>query len=76
MSGFFFVRRDFIGGIRIRPRGFKILLDIIAAPGRKRISEIPYSFSPRMSGSSKMSAKTTLDYTSQLACLYTKRVFR
>ncbi len=76
MSGFFFVRRDFIRRVRIRPRGFKMLLDIIAAPGPKRISEVPYAFSPRMSGSSKMSLKTALDYTRQLAYLYTHRLFR
>jgi dolichol-phosphate mannosyltransferase len=76
MSGFFFVRRNFIDGIRIKPRGFKILLDIAASPKPKRISEVPYAFSPRMSGRSKMSLKTMLDYTLQFAYLYTKRIFR
>jgi dolichol-phosphate mannosyltransferase len=76
MSGFFFVRKDLVRDIRVRPRGFKILLDIAASPKPKRISEVPYAFSPRMSGSSKMSLKTILDYVNQLAYLYTQRLFR
>lgn len=75
MSGFFFVRRDFIRGIRIRPRGFKALLGILSSPKPKRISEVPYSSLPRMSGRSKMSLKIMLDYVFQLACLYTQRIF-
>ncbi len=76
MSGFFFVRRNLVEGIRIRPMGFKTLLDIVSSPKPKRISEVPYSYSPRVSGRSKMSAKTALDYLVQLAYLYTQRIFR
>jgi dolichol-phosphate mannosyltransferase len=76
MSGFFFVRKNLIEGMRIRPRGFKILLDIASSPKPKRISEVPYSFFPRTSGSSKMSPKTMLDYVRQLAYLYTQRILR
>jgi len=60
MSGFFMVRRGFLEQVmrRVYGRGFKILLDLIAAShGRARIVEMPYSMRSRLHGESKLSAR-------------------
>src|SRR6185503_17452296 len=53
MSGFFMVRRTFLDQVvrRLYGRGFKILLDLIAAArGRARIEEMPYRMRSRLHG--------------------------
>jgi len=74
MSGFFFIRKDIIKKIKIKPRGFKILLEIISNSYPKRISEIPYTFSPRLYGSSKISTKIIFQYTRQLISTYLQKI--
>src|SRR5258708_25905375 len=57
MSGFFVVRRTFLErGVRnLYARGFKILLDLIAAArGEIRIVELPYRMRSRAYGESKL----------------------
>jgi len=74
MSGFFFIRRDVIEKIKINTKGFKILLDIVSDQDTKRIYEIPYTFSPRLYGSSKISSKIVFQYTRQLVLLYLRKI--
>jgi dolichol-phosphate mannosyltransferase len=65
VSGFFMIRRDALDALapRLSPEGFKILFDIIAtARGGLRIREVPYVFSPRQEGASKLDGKVALDY--------------
>ena len=74
MSGFFFVKRDVLYGMRFRPRGFKILLDILVRSRAERIEEIPYLFKDRRRGTSKLKLKTLVDYALQVFDLYTYRI--
>lgn len=54
MTGFFMIRRSAISLEFLEPRGFKILLEIIARqPRRVRIVEVPFTFADRFAGSSK-----------------------
>lgn len=65
MSGFFMVRRDVIDEMApsLSTQGFKILLDIAATGrGRLRIAELPYVFSARRHGESKLDARVALDF--------------
>ncbi len=65
VSGFFMIRRQVFDTLapRLSPSGFKILFDIIASSrGRLRISEVAYTFSPRLDGRSKLDGKVALDY--------------
>ena len=74
MSGFFFVKRDVLYGMRFRPRGFKILLDILVRSRAERIEDIPYLFKDRRRGTSKLKLKTLVDYALQVFDLYTYRI--
>ena len=65
MSGFFVVRRTYLEKVvrRLYGRGFKILLDLIAAArGTVRIHEMPYRMRSRLHGESKLSARVVAEF--------------
>jgi dolichol-phosphate mannosyltransferase len=65
MSGFFMLRRELVDEIapKLSTQGFKIMLDIVVTAGdRLRISELPYTFRPRLHGESKLDAGVALEY--------------
>jgi dolichol-phosphate mannosyltransferase len=65
VSGFFMVRREVFEAAapRLSNQGFKILFDLIASrPPGVRILEMPYAFSPRQAGQSKLDAMAVSDY--------------
>ena len=65
MSGFFLVRRRHVDPAVLRPDGFKILLEILLRqPGDT--SEVPFSFSDRLSGESKACWREGLRYLRHL----------
>jgi dolichol-phosphate mannosyltransferase len=68
MTGFFAVRRDAIDIGSLRPRGFKILLEILVRH-RIEIAEVPFTFAERFSGTSKASMREGLRFVVQLAAL-------
>nr|WP_082541272.1 glycosyltransferase [Microbacterium sp. Root166] len=68
MTGFFLVDRRAIDAATLRPRGFKILLEILA---RKtvRVAEVPFAFADRHAGESKASLRQGLHFLAQLTAL-------
>src|SRR4051812_15168932 len=65
MSGFFVVRRTFLERVvrRLYGRGFKILLDLIAAArGEVQIRELPYRMRSRQHGESKLGARVIAEF--------------
>jgi dolichol-phosphate mannosyltransferase len=69
MSGFFLVRRDTIDVERLRPRGFKILLELLVRHPGLRVGEVWFAFGERESGESKATIKEGMRYLSLLARL-------
>jgi glycosyltransferase involved in cell wall biosynthesis len=69
MSGFFLVRRDALDLDSLRPRGFKILLEIVARSPRLRVREVGFRFGERHAGTSKASLHEGLLYLRQLGRL-------
>jgi dolichol-phosphate mannosyltransferase len=77
MSGFFMLRRSFLDGVvrKLYGRGFKILLDLIAAAhGDARIVELPYSMRSRLHGESKLSARVVAEFLMLILYHLTGRV--
>jgi len=68
MTGFFLVDRDSVDVDALRPRGFKILLEILARR-QLRIAEVPFAFAERFAGSSKASFTQGVRFLTQLAML-------
>jgi dolichol-phosphate mannosyltransferase len=66
MSGFFMVQRDAIAGPMLNPKGYKILLEVIARGTITTISEVGYVFQERVEGASKVTWRQYIDYIHHL----------
>lgn len=70
LSGFFCCRRAAIKGIELKPRGFKILLEVlVCAPGMK-VADVPFVFAARLAGESKASTRQGVLFLGHLASLF------
>ena len=70
MSGFFAFRRKILEGIKLDAIGYKVLLEILVKTKDIKIKEIPYTFTNRILGSSKLDSSTMLDYVRAVWKLY------
>lgn len=68
MTGFFLVDRRTVDLDGLRPRGFKILLEILVRRSF-RIAEVPFDFADRHAGESKASVRQGVHFLTQLAAL-------
>lgn len=75
MTGFFAVRRSSLDVSLLRPRGFKILLEILATHPL-RVVEEPFIFGERHAGTSKASMKQGVFFLRQLIDLRVGRMAR
>jgi len=74
-SGFFLVRRDALEGVELDPIGFKIGLEVVAKAHYGKALEIPYVFTDRVVGESKLNQSEIFNYLKQLRKLYGARLF-
>jgi dolichol-phosphate mannosyltransferase len=68
MTGFFLIDRRSIEVSTLKPRGFKILLEILARKSL-RVAEVPFDFAGRHAGESKASMRQGFHFVTQLATL-------
>jgi dolichol-phosphate mannosyltransferase len=68
MTGFFLVDRRAIDAATLKPRGFKILLEILARKNL-RVAEVPFDFAGRHAGESKASLRQGFHFLTQLTAL-------
>ena len=69
-SGYFFFKRDVIHNKILDPVGFKICLEVLVKGDYQTIIEVPYTFSDRVTGKSKMGTKEIGFYLQHLYKLY------
>jgi dolichol-phosphate mannosyltransferase len=69
-SGFFMIRRELAGGVRISAGGFKICLELLVRGRPTSVREVPYVFEGRTAGQSKMNLKEAAGYLIQLRDLH------
>jgi dolichol-phosphate mannosyltransferase len=69
MSGFFAARRAAIDVQTLRPRGFKILLELLARNPGLRVREVPFTFAERVSEESKASLREMRRFIALLVTL-------
>jgi len=72
-SGFFIMRRDRARGVTISAGGFKICLELLIRSEPRLVIEIPYVFTGRTVGESKMNMKEATGYLRQLRELHAYR---
>src|SRR5881296_3182127 len=70
LSGFFCCRRAAIKGLELKPRGFKILLELLVCAPRLRVANVPFVFAARHAGESKASTRQGILFLGHLASLF------
>lgn len=73
-SGYFLVKREALEGVELDPIGFKIGLEVIAKARYGRALEIPYVFTDRVAGTSKLNQNEIFNYLKQLGRIYASRL--
>jgi dolichol-phosphate mannosyltransferase len=73
-SGYFLVKREALDGVKLDPIGFKIGLEVVAKAHYGKAIEIPYVFTDRVVGQSKLNQREILNYLKQLGNLYAARL--
>ncbi len=69
LSGLFLVRRQAIAGIPLSPKGYKLLVEVLARGRVRTIAEVGYIFQERQNGESKIQLQTCLQYLHHLIAL-------
>jgi len=70
MSGFFAFKHALISGLKFDAIGYKMLLEILVKTKGATVKEIPYTFTDRKFGSSKVTVSTAFDYAKSVYKLY------
>jgi len=70
MAGFFCLRRSLLEGLELKPRGFKILLEILARSRVGNVREVPIRFEDRNHGESKFDSHERKEFLKQVWTLY------
>jgi hypothetical protein len=76
LSGYFACRRELLtsGASRLRPRGYKILLEVLGRSPGLQAAEIPAVFRDRALGESKLGPRQLFEFLVQIAALIGGRV--
>ncbi len=70
MSGFFLFKKNIISGLKFDAIGYKMLLEILVKTKGVKIQEVPYTFTDRQQGDSKIGAGIIFDYCKSVWKLY------
>lgn len=73
-SGYFLVKRAALDGVQLDPIGFKIGLEVIAKAHYAKAIEVPYVFTDRVAGESKLNQGEIFNYLRQLGRIYRGRL--
>jgi dolichol-phosphate mannosyltransferase len=70
MSGFFAFQRKILEGIKFDAIGYKMLLEILVKTKGAKVKEIPFTFTDRTRGSSKLDSTIMFDFVTSVWKLY------
>lgn len=70
VSGFFAFKRDIIQGVKFDALGYKMLLELLVKTKGARVKEVPYTFTNRRTGASKLDVYVIVDYIKAVWRLY------
>lgn len=76
MTGFFLLNRKRVNLTKLRPKGFKILLEILGSHPKLSVTEVPLKFAERVSGESHGTMKQGIEFLGQLVTLRTASITR
>jgi len=70
MSGFFLFKKNLLHDLKFDGIGYKLLLEILVKTKGAKITEVPYTFTNRKFGASKLGSDTIIDYVKSVFKLY------
>ena len=70
MSGFFVFKKNILNDLKFDAIGYKLLLEILVKTNGIKVEEVPYTFTNRKMGSSKLEFSTISDYIKSVWKLY------
>ncbi len=77
VSGYFFVRKSVINGMKLNPESCKICLDILVRGNYRNVVEVPYVFHDRIRGSTKiLNFGEVIRYVKYVSYLYFYKITR
>lgn len=74
-SGYFAVKKDLLDEVELRPIGYKIALEVLVRTDSRSVREVPFVFTDRTAGKSKLGGAVMIAYLQQLAGLYKLKIF-
>ena len=75
-TGFFALKREVVQGARLQPLGWKILLELIYEGKYKSVVEVPFVFTGRTQGESKLNTKQEMEYLKHIWSLMRRHPLR
>ncbi len=72
MSGFFMFRREKVDPDKLKPIGYKILLEVLLIGDFTSVAEVPFIFEERSAGASKLKWSTQIDYLKHILSLMSR----
>lgn len=68
-SGFFAFKKNIIKNVELKPKGYKILLEILVMGNYENVKEVPFEFQIRKHGKSKLGLRNISSYLHHLLSL-------
>jgi len=72
-TGFFALKREIVAGAELKPVGWKILLEVVFMGKYQKAVEVPFVFTGREKGSSKLNIKPELEYLQHIWSLMRRK---
>jgi len=69
VSGYFMFRESVLGGVELKPIGYKLLAEMLVKGRYSSVAEVPYTFRPRLRGRSKLGLREICSYVRQVSAL-------
>ncbi|MGQ9787973.1 MAG: glycosyltransferase [Candidatus Hadarchaeaceae archaeon] len=76
LSGYFIFKKDVIKNAAIDVKDFKLLVEILVKGRYGKVVEVPYTFSARVAGKSKLGTRQMFSYVKQLLRLSNYRILK
>lgn len=72
-TGFFALKREVVQGVELKPVGWKILLEVIYMGSYQKVVEVPFVFTGRTKGKSKLNTKQEAAYLKHIWSLMLRK---
>lgn len=66
LGGFFIFKKSIIQGVKLQPKGFKILVEILMRANYEKVDELGYTFLPRKNNESKATLRQGVEFFGHL----------